>query len=142
MTERHTPQTPGRTIGWAAIVLAAAGLFGCASAPEKTDETSPTEAEAAPAPAHFGDDPAGTALAWADSPPDDLPETVADRLSAWSEPVLLRLLRTSDDEARAVVGEGDGKDQPAVLLHITRAEGTWSVTKVEPTTSHYGWPTM
>ena len=123
------------------MMALAVTLVGCAAGPEKTDEPEAEPTSTATAPA-FGDDAVGAALAWADAPPDDLPEAVAGRLDQWDQPLLLRLFRLSDAEARAVIGRQDGKDRPAVLLRLRRTEGGWRVVGSEPTTANHGWPTM
>lgn len=123
------------------MVALAVTLVGCASGPEATDDPEASSTSNATAPT-FGDDPAGAALAWADAPPDNLPEAVAGRMDQWDEPRLLRLFRLTDSEARAVIGRRDGKDQPAVLLKLRRTDGSWRVVETKPTTANYGWPTM
>ena len=129
---------PTRLLPTLALALT---LVGCASGP-----STPGDAEADPKPAAtsptFGDDPVGVALAWTDAPPEGLPEPVAERMAGWDDPVLLRLFRLSDSEARAVIGRKDGKNHPAVLLRLQRRQGSWSVVRSEPATANHGWPTM
>jgi len=116
-------------------------LAGCATGSANKPDQAETPAEQPTAKTTYGDDPMGVALAWADDPPDDLPDPVAQRVDGWQDPTVLRLFRTADDRAEAVVADRDGKDQPAVLLTLGRRDGQWRVADVSTTTADHGWPT-
>ena len=117
-------------------------LCACASSPQTDDEATGAQTAAKQTEQLRAGDPFGVAQQWADAPADHAPEALTDRVSAWQTPIVLRLLRTTEGDYRAVVAETSGKDEPAVLLHIERKDGAWLVVDVEATTANHGWPKM
>jgi hypothetical protein len=127
-----------------ALTFTGFGATGCASSKgsERRSEGEAATSETDDRAARYGDDPIGLAHRWADTPPEDAPESIREQLETWRRPKVLRVSRREDGSYRAIIARSGSPEAEALMLVIERGDGGWRVTRVEEQSATYLWPEM
>jgi len=127
-----------------ALTFAGFGATGCASSKgsERRSESEAAASNTDDRAARYGDDPVGLAHRWADTPPEDAPESIREQLETWERPKVLRVSRRADSSYRAIIARSGSPEAEALLLVIERGDEGWRVTGVEKRSAKYLWPEM